>query len=71
VGLTYLIDPAFNLDAVSNDCAVSENSLSRSIALLRRLLGDDIHERRYIAPCLQSAIAFFGTWRLQKMGFCG
>jgi Tol biopolymer transport system component/DNA-binding winged helix-turn-helix (wHTH) protein len=36
------------LDAVWNDCAVSENSLTRSIALLRRLLGDDIHEPRYI-----------------------
>jgi DNA-binding winged helix-turn-helix (wHTH) protein len=29
------------LDAVWNDYAVSENSLTRSIALLRRLLGDD------------------------------
>src|SRR6201997_3415184 len=37
------------LDAVWNDCAVSENSLTRSIALLRRLLGDDTHEPRYIA----------------------
>jgi DNA-binding winged helix-turn-helix (wHTH) protein len=37
------------LDAVWNDCSVSENSLTRSIALLRRLLGDDIHEPRYIA----------------------
>src|SRR6266851_4832014 len=37
------------LDAVWNDCAVSENSLTRSIALLRRLLGDDTREPRYIA----------------------
>src|ERR1700719_726191 len=37
------------LDAVWNDVAVSENSLTRSIALLRRLLGDDTHEPRYIA----------------------
>src|ERR1700692_294454 len=37
------------LDAVWNDCTVSENSLTRSIALLRRLLGDDTHEPRYIA----------------------
>lgn len=37
------------LDAVWRDCAVSENSLTRSIALLRRLLGDDTHEPRYIA----------------------
>src|ERR1700741_2303733 len=37
------------LDAVWGDTAVSENSLTRSIALLRRLLGDDTHEPRYIA----------------------
>src|SRR3954451_10822227 len=37
------------LDAVWNDCAVSENSLTRSIALLRRLLGGDTREPRYIA----------------------
>jgi len=37
------------LDAVWNEVAVSENSLTRSIALLRRLLGDDTHEPRYIA----------------------
>src|ERR1700688_3472767 len=37
------------LDAVWNDCSVSENSLTRSIALLRRLLGDDTREPRYIA----------------------
>ena len=36
------------LDAVWNDCAVSENSLTRSIALLRGLLGDDTREPRYI-----------------------
>ncbi len=37
------------LGAVWNDCAVSDNSLTRSIATLRRLLGDDTHEPRYIA----------------------
>jgi Tol biopolymer transport system component/DNA-binding winged helix-turn-helix (wHTH) protein len=37
------------LDAVWGDVAVSDNSLTRSIALLRRLLGDDTHEPRYIA----------------------
>jgi Tol biopolymer transport system component/DNA-binding winged helix-turn-helix (wHTH) protein len=37
------------LDAVWNDCSVSESSLTRSVATLRRLLGDDIHEPRYIA----------------------
>jgi DNA-binding winged helix-turn-helix (wHTH) protein len=37
------------LDAVWNDCEVSESSLTRSIAILRRLLGDDVREPRYIA----------------------
>ena len=35
------------LDAVWGNTAVSENSLARSIALLRRLLGDDLHSRRW------------------------
>src|SRR5438874_11856518 len=37
------------LDAVWNDCSVSENSLTRTVAQLRRVLGDDTHEPRYIA----------------------
>ena len=37
------------LNAVWDDCSVSDNSLTRSIATLRRLLGDDPHEPRYIA----------------------
>lgn len=37
------------LNAVWPDTTVSENSLTRSIALLRRQLGDDTHEPRYIA----------------------
>jgi len=37
------------LDAVWSDCAVSDNSLTRSIATLRRLLGDDSREPRFIA----------------------
>src|ERR1700727_468252 len=36
------------LDAVWPETAVSENSLTRSVALLRRLLGDDAREPRYI-----------------------
>ncbi len=36
------------LDAVWGETAVSENSLTRSIAMLRRLLGDDTHVPRYI-----------------------
>jgi DNA-binding winged helix-turn-helix (wHTH) protein/Tol biopolymer transport system component len=36
------------LNAVWGDAAVTENSLTRSIALLRRLLGDDTRNPRYI-----------------------
>jgi DNA-binding winged helix-turn-helix (wHTH) protein/Tol biopolymer transport system component len=37
------------INAIWNDCAVSDNSLTRSIATLRRLLGDDSREPRFIA----------------------
>ena len=37
------------LKSVWNDCSVSDNSLTRSVATLRRLLRDDTHEPRYIA----------------------
>jgi DNA-binding winged helix-turn-helix (wHTH) protein/Tol biopolymer transport system component len=37
------------LDAVWADAAVTESSLTRSIAKLRRVLGDDFQEPRYIA----------------------
>jgi len=37
------------LDAVWDDAAVAENSLTRAIAKLRRLLDDDFREPRYIA----------------------
>jgi Tol biopolymer transport system component/DNA-binding winged helix-turn-helix (wHTH) protein len=37
------------MNAVWDDCSVSDNSLTRSIATLRRLLGDDSREPRYIA----------------------
>jgi DNA-binding winged helix-turn-helix (wHTH) protein len=36
------------LDAVWGDAAVTENSLTRSIALLRRQMGDETHNPRYI-----------------------
>ena len=36
------------LNAVWGETAVSENSLTRSIALLRRLLGEDSHEPHFI-----------------------
>jgi DNA-binding winged helix-turn-helix (wHTH) protein len=37
------------LAAVWDETAVSDNSLTRSIATLRRVLGDDSREPRYIA----------------------
>jgi TolB-like protein/Flp pilus assembly protein TadD len=37
------------LNAVWNDCSVSDNSLTRSIATLRRLLDDDTRDPKYIA----------------------
>ncbi len=37
------------LDEVWADAAVTESSLTRSIAKLRRVLGDDFQEPRYIA----------------------
>jgi len=36
------------LNAVWGDAAVTENSLTRAIALLRRLLGDEAHTPRFI-----------------------
>src|SRR6478609_12189194 len=36
------------LDAVWGETAVSENSLTRSIALLRKMLGEEPHSYRYI-----------------------
>jgi DNA-binding winged helix-turn-helix (wHTH) protein len=36
------------LNAVWGDAAVTDNSLARSVALLRRLLGDDPRDPRYI-----------------------
>src|ERR1019366_9247410 len=36
------------LDAVWGDTAVSENSLTRAIALVRRVLDDDPHQPRFI-----------------------
>lgn len=43
-----VITKAELLDAVWGDAAVTENSLTRAIAQLRRLLGDEIRNPRYI-----------------------
>src|SRR6476619_2161281 len=48
------------LNAVWGDAAVTENSLTRSIALLRRLLGDDTHNPRYIETVATVGYRFLG-----------
>src|SRR5277367_5112815 len=57
------------LDAVWNDCAVSENSLTRSIALLRRLLGDDTREPRCIATVPTVGYRFLCDVKVAEDGF--
>jgi DNA-binding winged helix-turn-helix (wHTH) protein len=48
------------LDAVWADASVTESSLTRSIAKLRRALGDDIREPRYIATVATVGYRFIG-----------
>jgi DNA-binding winged helix-turn-helix (wHTH) protein len=59
------------LDEVWNDCAVSDNSLTRSIALLRRLLGDDTREPRYIATVPTVGYRFLCDVKVAEDGFAG
>ena len=49
------------LDAVWADASVTESSLTRSIAKLRRALGDDIREPRYIATVATVGYRFIGN----------
>jgi len=48
------------LDAVWADAAVTESSLTRSIAKLRRVLGDDFQEPRYINTVATVGYRFIG-----------
>jgi Tol biopolymer transport system component/DNA-binding winged helix-turn-helix (wHTH) protein len=57
------------LDAVWNDCSVSESSLTRSVATLRRLLGDDIREPRYIATVPTVGYRFLCDVQVAEDGF--
>src|SRR5947207_12937841 len=57
------------LKGVWNDCSVSDNSLTRSIALLRRLLGDDTHEPRYIATVPTIGYRFLCDVEVAEDGF--
>jgi DNA-binding winged helix-turn-helix (wHTH) protein/Tol biopolymer transport system component len=59
------------LDAVWNETSVSENSLTRSIALLRRLLGDDPFDPRYIATVPTVGYRFLCDVRVVEDGFLG
>jgi DNA-binding winged helix-turn-helix (wHTH) protein/WD40 repeat protein len=49
------------LNSVWGDAAVTEGSLTRCIWLLRRVLGDDINEPRYIATVATVGYRFVGT----------
>src|ERR1700719_442122 len=48
------------LNAIWGDAAVTESSLTRSIAKLRRALGDDFQEPRYIATVATLGYRFIG-----------
>ncbi len=48
------------LNAVWGDAAVTDGSLTRCIWLLRRLLGDDIHNPRYIETVATVGYRFVG-----------
>ena len=48
------------LNAVWGDAAVTDNSLARSIALLRRLLGDETRNPRYIETVATVGYRFIG-----------
>ena len=54
------------LNAVWGDAAVTENSLARSIALLRRLLGDEIRNPRYIETVATVGYRFIASVSLQS-----
>ncbi|HYK34380.1 winged helix-turn-helix domain-containing protein [Alloacidobacterium sp.] len=57
------------LDAVWSDTSVSENSLTRSVASLRRLLGDDIHQPRFIATIPTIGYRFLCEVQVSGDGF--
>jgi DNA-binding winged helix-turn-helix (wHTH) protein/Tol biopolymer transport system component len=59
------------LDAVWNETSVSENSLTRSIALLRRLLGDDPFDPRYIATVPTVGYRFLCDVKVAEDGVVG
>ena len=54
------------LNAVWDDCSVSDNSLTRSIATLRRLLGDDARAQRYIETVPTVGYRFLGDCKAEQ-----
>src|SRR5580692_11471007 len=59
------------LDAVWSDCAVTDNSLARCVALLRRSLGDDTREPRFIATVPTVGYRFLCDVKVVEDGFAG
>ena len=59
------------LNAVWGDCSVSDNSLTRSITTLRRLLGDDSRYPRYIATVPTVGYRFLCDVKTVEDGFAG
>src|SRR5271170_7292690 len=56
------------LSAVWEDVAVSDNSLTPSVATLRRLLGDDAREPRYIATVQTIGYRFLAPVEVKEEG---
>jgi DNA-binding winged helix-turn-helix (wHTH) protein len=56
------------LDAVWQATSVSENSLTRAVAMLRRLLGDDTREPRFIATVPTAGYRFVSPVRVSDSG---
>src|SRR5580700_8694514 len=59
------------LHAVWSDCAVTDNSLARCVALLRRSLGDDTREPRFIATVPTVGYRFLCDVKVVEDGFAG
>jgi DNA-binding winged helix-turn-helix (wHTH) protein/Tol biopolymer transport system component len=59
------------LNAVWHETSVSENSLTRSIALLRRVLGDDPFDPRYIATLPTVGYRFLCDVKVSEDSFAG
>jgi DNA-binding winged helix-turn-helix (wHTH) protein/Tol biopolymer transport system component len=59
------------LDAVWKDIAVTENSPARAVAQLRRVLGDDVREPRFIATVTTAGYRFVCPVRASEDGFFG